>query len=61
MNSLVEKIKAEYGGDLDIEVVDESLCFRHPSTEIEISLSKDSLEEAGSEDEIVANIGTFVN
>lgn len=56
MNSLVEKIKAEYGGALDIEVVDDDLCFKHPSTEIEISLSKDSLQEASSEDEIIASV-----
>lgn len=56
MEKLVNKIKAAYGADLNIEVVDESICFTHPATEIEISLSKDELDKTGSEEEAVTKV-----
>lgn len=56
MESLLTEIKGKYEGELDIEVIDDSLCFKHPSTDIEITLSKDSLDECGSEEEAVNKI-----
>jgi hypothetical protein len=56
MESLLKKIKVKYEGELDVEVVDDSLCFKHPLTDIEITLSKDTLDECGSEEEAVNKI-----